>query len=266
MKTRTQTSRLRAPSSSLSRMVATSSTPPATTGKRGLLRPVQQLQWRKTFATPSYWHEHTRLAQVSVMCNLGCTCHRYYMMGVQHDRHGRGEDSVHKALMYLLQHGINRRSLFVSTKAGFMPGERYCTPHNVLNTSKAIAGGPERPCACQFDDDALHNFAQTPLGHAEDLTKDLVAKRSITPSDLHSGNCMHPACLRASLEQSLVTLNLEAVRHNVGGGSAAWQCTLFRLGFLQCRVSLPANLGALMAVTSGSRRPAGGSALPAQCC
>lgn len=54
-----------------------------------------------------------------------------------------------------------------------------------------------------------------PVGHADDLTKDLLAKGSITPSDLHSGNCIHPACLRASLEQSLVTLNLEAVRHKL---------------------------------------------------
>ena len=40
-----------------------------------------------------------------------------------------------------------------------------------------------------------------------------MAKRSITADDLHGGNCIHPACLRASLEQSLVTLNVEAVRH-----------------------------------------------------
>jgi hypothetical protein len=52
----------------------------------------------------------------------------------------------------------------------------------------------------------------TLLSRADDLVKDLVAKGSITPSDLHSGNCMHPACLRVSLEQSLTTLNLEAVR------------------------------------------------------
>lgn len=68
------------------------------------------------------------------------TCRQYYVMGVQHDRHGRGEDSVHKALMYLLQHGINRRSLFVSTKAGFMPGERPCTSRHLCITGMAAAG------------------------------------------------------------------------------------------------------------------------------
>jgi hypothetical protein len=62
-----------------------------------------------------------------------------------------------------------------------------------------------------------------PLGHADDLTKHLLAKGSITPSDLHSGNCIHPACLRASLEQSLVTLNLEAVRHKLEEASIAQQ-------------------------------------------
>jgi hypothetical protein len=76
------------------------------------------------------------------MCNLGCTSRRSYMMALQHDRHGRGEDSVHKALMYLLQHGVNRRSLFVSTKAGFMPGERRCIPCRIQNTGLAAAGAP----------------------------------------------------------------------------------------------------------------------------
>ena len=49
---------------------------------------------------------------------------------------------MHRALMYLLQHGINRRSLFVSTKAGFMPGEQWRTPHHALNTTWAVAGAP----------------------------------------------------------------------------------------------------------------------------
>jgi hypothetical protein len=48
-------------------------------------------------------------------------------------------------------------------------------------------------------------------GHADDLPKKLLAEGSIVASDLHSGNCMHPACLRASLEQSLATLNVETV-------------------------------------------------------
>lgn len=30
---------------------------------------------------------------------------------------------MQQALMYLTQHGVSRRSLFISTKAGFMPGQ-----------------------------------------------------------------------------------------------------------------------------------------------
>jgi hypothetical protein len=104
-----------------------------------------------------------------------------------------------------------------------------------------------------------------PLGHADDLTKDLLAKGSIASSDLHSGNCIHPACLRASLEQSLVTLNLEAVRHN--------QEVVSRPSNAQCRVLLYEVYARLLnyigAVTTVTRRSwclAGGLAVPAQCC
>jgi hypothetical protein len=48
---------------------------------------------------------------------------------------------------------------------------------------------------------------------AADSVQELLKAGKISAADVQSGSCVHPACLKSSLTQSLAAMHLGTVRH-----------------------------------------------------
>ena len=175
-------------------------------------------------------------------------------------RRGRAEAAIGEALVTLTRQGLRREQLFISTKAGYLPGVLAEMPEHILtgfachcmqgsSISLWACAGPT--CFCQKSAHVQHLPARrlacvrphVSLRHvglkawwyskatdklfasmlltagcccAADSVQELLKAGKIQDADVQSGNCMHPACLKSSLTQSLAAMHIATVRHYCG--------------------------------------------------
>lgn len=100
--------------------------------------------------------------------------------------------------------GFSRSMFFLSTKAGYVSGE-------LKAETKVVVSG-----SCRSQYILPHSTKPLRLFYfrlADEIRENLLAQGLISQQDLGSGsNCIHPACIKDSLKQSLHNMHIDKVR------------------------------------------------------